>query len=213
MNLLIGTPCYAGKVDLDYLNSILAFHRHGLPVTVMGVRNESLVPRARNTIFSYFLHLQQFTHLLFLDADIGMPADGLIQLLSHNVDAIGAAVRLKGYDADGCPVYNVYPPPPYAASGDMLLQKVDRVGTAVFCLSRHACERLAEKAPTYAPNKLTCGRDVSVDWHYDVFRCGVRDGEYLSEDYWACRELQDLGIQVWVDWSVRVRHWGEEAYV
>lgn len=212
MNILIGTPCYAGKLDLDYLNSILDFHRVGLPVTVMGLRNESLITRGRNTIFTYFMHLTEFSHLLFLDADIGLLAAGLARLLSHEKDVIGAAVRLKGADANGRPVYNASPLPPVGASDQMLLQQVDRVGTAVFCLSRLACERLAKEAARYAGNPLTRGQALDVGDHYDVFRCGVRDGEYLSEDYWVCRTLRDLGIPIWVDWSVGTRHWGNECY-
>jgi len=212
VNILIGTPCYAGKLDLDYFNSILDFHRKRLPVTVMGLRNESLIPRGRDTIFTYFMHLTQFSHLLFLDADIGLPADGLIRLLSHQKDVIGAAVALKGTDRLGNVVYNASPPPPVGVSDQMLLQQVDRVGTAVFCLSRGACAMLAAVAPCYDSNPLTRGQALNVGRHYAVFGCGIRDGEYLSEDYWVCRTLKELGIPIWVDWAVQTRHWGTECY-
>jgi hypothetical protein len=212
MNIFIGTPCYGGKLDLDYLNSIIDFDRIGLPYTLMGIRNESLITRGRNTIFSYFMNLPQFTHLLFLDADIGIASNDILRMMSHNKDVIGAPVRLKGTDRLGRPVYNAQPYPDTTKSSD-LLQKVDRVGTAVFCLSRHACNKLAETAPRYEPSPLTKGTVVNMPHHYDVFQCGVKDGIYLSEDYWVCHALRDMGIDVWVDWGIQTRHWGAEVYV
>jgi len=213
LNILIGTPCYAGKLDLDFLNSVIDFTRCKLPVTVMGLRNESLITRGRNTIFSYFMHLTQFTHLLFIDADIGISAESVARLMSHGKDVIGAAVRLKGTDAAGGSAYNASPLPTfYRGESEGLLQQVDRVGTAVFCLSRSACERLAERATRYDANPLTRGQSMDIGQHYDVFRCGVRNGEYVSEDFWACQDLKELGIPIWVDWSIKTRHWGNEFY-
>ncbi len=210
MNILIGTPCYGGKLDLDYLNSILDFNRAKLPVTVMGIKNESLIPRGRNTIISYFIYLKQFTHLLFLDADISISADSIIRLMSHHKDAIGAPVRLKGVSDTGQKVYNVHPEFNYEKME--ILQSVQHVGTAVFCLSRLACEKLAENASRYKPSSLTKGRLNELQEHYDIFKCGVQDGVYISEDYWVCHALQKLGIDVWVDWGIKTRHWGIEAY-
>jgi len=211
MNILIGTPCYGGKLDLDYLNSIIDCHRNRIPFSVMGIRNESLITRGRNTIFSYFLHLKQFSHLLFLDADIGIAGEDIIRLMSYGKDVIGAPVRLKGLDNEGKPAYNVYPKPT-ASESINLLQSVDRIGTAVFCLSRLACERLAAVSETYEPSNLTRGQVVGMDKHYDVFRCGVKNGVYLSEDYWACQTLLDLGIPIYADWGIRTKHWGIESY-
>lgn len=214
MNILIGTPAYGGKVDIDYLTSILDFHRMKLPITVMGIRNESLITRGRNTIFSYFMHLTQFSHLLFLDADIGISGESLIRLLSHNKDVIGAPVRLKGNDINGNPAWNAFPLPQFYKNGNTgeTLQMVDRVGAAVLCLSRGACEALAKPARRYDANRNTRGDAMNVGQHYDIFRCGFCDGEYLSEDYWVCRDLRALQIPVWVDWSIKTRHWGNEFY-
>jgi len=44
--------------------------------------------------------------------------------------------------------------------------------------------------------------------HYDVFRVGISNGEYLSEDFWVCKELIQLGYEILVDTSVYTRHNG-----
>jgi hypothetical protein len=47
---------------------------------------------------------------------------------------------------------------------------------------------------------------------YDVFQVGVKDGEYLSEDYWVCKTLQEKGFKVYVDTSIPVRHNGNYCF-
>jgi hypothetical protein len=43
---------------------------------------------------------------------------------------------------------------------------------------------------------------------YDVFQTGVFDGDYLSEDFYVCKVLMELGFNVYVDSNVRTKHNG-----
>ena len=52
------------------------------------------------------------------------------------------------------------------------------------------------------------GADLQASVHYDVFRTGVVDDEYLSEDFWVCRELRRLGFTIHLDPTVVTRHSG-----
>lgn len=206
MNIFIGTPAYGGMVHIDYLSSILDYHKAKLPITVMNIGNESLITRGRNTILSYFYAMTDFTHLLFLDADMSLSAEGLIKLLEHEKDVIGAKVRLKGTDENGDPVWNIW-----GVEGQGDLVKVDKLGTAVMILSRYAVGRLIEDAPIYKGNKFSRGAAYPIPI-YDVFRCGSEDGEYLSEDYWVCRTLQQKDIDIYVDLSVHTKHNGNYCF-
>lgn len=207
VNLFIGTPAYNGMVHIDYLNSIMEYHRDGIPVTTMTIGNESLITRGRNTVISYFHNLKQFTHLLFLDADMYLSSENLLKLILHDKDVIGAPVALKGFDKSGRPVYNVGK----VLEEDGNLLKVDRVGTAVFMLSRDAVDALVSdaeaKGRVYGSNPHTRGQAADLPM-YDVFQVGVFDGEYLSEDYVVCRVLQKLGYDVFVDPDVKNKHNG-----
>ena len=75
--VLIGTPAYGGMVHLDYLNSISEYYRSGIPFSISAIGNESLITRARNAILSRFHADTRYSHLLFLDADVHLPAAGL----------------------------------------------------------------------------------------------------------------------------------------
>ena len=204
INILIGTPAYNGLLHIDFVNSILDFHRNQIPFTLMMIGNESLITRGRNTIISYFYAHEEFTHLLFLDADIGIQAADVIKLLQHKKDAIGAAVPLKGFDEKGNKVFNVANP---VQSKESTLFEVDKVGTAVFMLSRNAVDSLVEKAEMYEGNPLTRGVNTKSVM-YDVFKTGVENGVYLSEDFYVCKKLKELGYKVYVDDTIMVVHNG-----
>jgi hypothetical protein len=207
LHVLIGTPAYNGMLHTDYLYSILGFISNDVPHSVMTIGNESLITRARNTILANFWEVETFTHLLFLDADVFLDHQGLKEMLNHNKDVVGAPVYLKGKNADGEQTINS------DANLNVLpvLQSVTRVGTAVLLLSRAAVNSLVEHAikenRTYEINEMLRREGMAIT-HYDVFRVGISAGEYLSEDFWLCKELVELGYEIHVDTSVYTRHNG-----
>lgn len=208
VNVFIGTPAYNSMIHTDYMHSLISYYESKIPFTLMTLGNESLITRGRNTCLSYFYSMVGFTYLLFLDADIYLHADMLIQLLSANKDVIGAPVALKGHDAEGKSVYNVGKI--LDKEGDLI--KVEKVGTAVLLLSRKAVNALVNNAQknedVYYSNPHTRGDADPNLKMYDVFKTGVFEGEYDSEDYYACRTLRKLGFDIFVDPSVQVRHNG-----
>jgi len=204
MNLLIGTPAYNGMVHIDYVNSIISIISTGLKCSVLFIGNESLITRARNTIFSYFVYDQSYTHLLFLDGDIGIKSNDVIKLLRHDKDIIGAPVRLKGIDSDGRPIYNIGQ---IYENGD--LWKVSKIGTAVLLISRKAAIDAVNNLKLNTYNKvISRGKDISNIIQYDAFNVGVSDGQYQSEDFWFCNNMRSIGYDIFVDYNIEVIHNG-----
>jgi hypothetical protein len=210
IRVLIGTPAYNGLVHTSYVHTLLELASLNVSYSLYTISNESLITRARNTILAHFHHLPDLTHLLFLDADIGIRGTDLQRLLSHGKDVIGAPVQLK-VDDGGKPPYNVG----QVYSRERALAKVSHLGSAVLILSRAAVDALIGKAEdegrTYLPLANTRG-DVAPGKHHDVFRVGSIDGVYYSEDYWVCRELRELGFDVHADLAIRVRHFGMHGF-
>lgn len=204
--IMVGTPSYNGQVYVDYVRTLLDLTANGLSYSWNVVIADSLVARARNTILTEFHQRADLTHLLYLDADVGIRGQDVRRLLEHGKDVIGAPVRLKIQGADK-PVFSV---------GEVLsrtgtLACVTRIGTGVLMLSRKAVDRLVEHAiedeRTYAVDPLTVG-DVPSGMHYDVFRQGATDGKYVSEDYQVCHTLRALGFAVFADLGIRTKHFG-----
>lgn len=104
--VFIATPAYGGLVTTTYLESLLAtksrLEAGGTVVAVYTIRNESLIPRARNACVARFLAARRdglpFTHLFFCDADIGFPPDALPRLLAARRPIVGGAYPLKSVE-------------------------------------------------------------------------------------------------------------------
>jgi hypothetical protein len=206
-SLLVGTPAYGGMAHVDYVHSLLGLARAGVNFSLLTIGNESLITRARNSIISKFHELKAFTHLLFLDGDVHVDGRDIVRLLAHDRDAVGAPVPLKGRGPDGRQLYNTG----QALRQDGELVVTDYIGTAVLLLSRRAVDALVADAErdgrVYAPNPHARGSAEGAR-QFDVFRVGVVDGVYLSEDYWACRRLRELGFELFADPQVKVQHQG-----
>lgn len=210
VNLLIGTPAYAGQVHVDYVSALLVFQRQAVPFTLMTIGNESLITRARNTIISAFHERREFTHLLFLDGDVHLPYEGLRRMLGCGKDVVAAPVALKGLDPDGGRVFNIGK----ALAEDGPLIVADRVGTAALLLSRAATDALVGEARREGRvyERAAIAPDTGYGAiQYDIFRVGVLDGDYLSEDFWICQVLRRLGFQIHVDPTIVTRHNGVVA--
>ena len=144
-NIMIGTPAYGGMVHIDFVNSILPLQNTGVNFSVVFIGNQSLITRARNDIFSLFVSDmgESFSHLLFLDADMGVRPEHIKQLLEHDKPLIAMGVPLKGFREDGGLFFNV---------GEVLEQEdnnlvsVDKVGTAVMAIRRDLALELKEWA-------------------------------------------------------------------
>lgn len=208
VHLLIATPAYGGMIHADYVAAVLGYQAAGIAFSLMTIGNESLITRARNTILGEFLVRTEFTHLLFLDADVQLPAWGLQRLLGHGKDVVGAPVALKARDAHGARMFNLGS----ACGEDGPLQLCTRVGTAALLLSRRAVTSLAQDAKAqghvYTQGSTVHRGNLRARIHYDVFRVGVAGDEYLSEDYWACNTLRRLGFAIHVDPTVVTQHSG-----
>ena len=206
-NILIGTPAYGGMVHIDYLRRLFEYTKADIQFQLDTIGNESLITRARNAILATFHIRRELTHLLFLDADVSLPAAELVRMLNARAPVIGAPVALKGFDAYGARMWSVGRCVGVAGS----LLKVENVSTGALLLSRAACDALVQDAiehgHTYARmNTLVGNTDTSV--HYDVFLVGVQANEYLSEDYWVCRRLRTLGFDILIDPTIVTTHYG-----
>jgi len=210
ISIMVGTPAYNGMVHTDYVNSLMSFNIAGLNYSFLSLGGESLITRARNTILAHFHHNKTFTHLLFLDGDVFLDGKDVKKMLETGHDVIGAPVPLKTLE-DGKPVFNISGP----LGEEENLAVVERLGTAAMILSRKAVTVLVEDAikdgRVYGANPLARGIGDTEEI-YDVFQVGVRNGDYLSEDYWVCCRLRDLGFKVYVDLSIRTRHHGIKSF-
>ncbi len=232
--VLIGTPAYGGMMHIDYVKSQIEFTQAGISFLMYGIGNESLITRGRNQILSYFINHPEYTHMMYLDADMYLGGADFVKLVNSGKDVCGAMVRLKSKEK----LFNIHG----LSKKEGNLIKVDHLGSAVMMISRKAAQDLAKymedktEAINTGIDKL---KDIDEKWakdliieldgkgylydkksssvindneenntQYDICNVGVHKGIYLSEDYYLCKYLRDLGYEIWVDTSIKTIHNG-----
>jgi len=203
---MVGTPAYNGQLQVDYVRTLLDMLANGISYRLFTVTNDSLVARARNTILAQFHARTELSHLLFLDADVGLQGSDVRRLLEHDKDVIGAPVRKKNQNLKELEF----------SVGEVLtrtgtLASVTRIGTGILLFSREAVNKLIENAIKHDRSytiDTTISGEVASTTHYDVFRQGVKDGIYVSEDYQVCDDLRLLGFEIFADLAIRTKHFG-----
>jgi hypothetical protein len=204
-------PMYGG---LCYESCLLSFiewggmaSKLGLDWSIITLSNESLIPRARNTMVSKFLiDHPESTHLMFIDADIGWKPEHVIAMLNRDVDVIGGLYPMKTMPVKWC-VNGI----DAVATSDGL-EEVSKTGTGFMLIKKHVFETLKQHKDVVNYNNDTGLEEKYNKELYSYFDTIIRDSRYLSEDWKFCDDYRSLGGKVYVDKRVLLRHSGTYVF-
>ena len=91
-HILVATPCYGHLVHRQYMESLLKLQellfRSGIKMTIQTIGQESLIQRARNFYVAMMLSFPEFTHLLFIDADISFVPENIVKWVNSGKEMI-----------------------------------------------------------------------------------------------------------------------------
>ncbi|MBU8543991.1 MULTISPECIES: hypothetical protein [Roseomonadaceae] len=225
--IMVGMPCYGGVLLDHALHGLMelqmACHIRGIPFCTTTIRNESLVQRARNRCVAEFLARPGFSHLLFVDADIGFTAEAAFRLIAHDVPLIGGLYRRKTLAAsDWC--WNRMPADQEKRNPVTGAVSCAAVGTGFLLIQRGTINRMIRATlrrgrkgqPLTSPLRYLPGPGDAGAWRdhtYALFDCWIDEaGNYLSEDFAFCRRWRDLGGDVWADPAVQLTHSGTATF-
>lgn len=185
-----------GNVKANFMYSFLeAMGSH--PFHVIQIA-DSLVTRARNVAAAAFLKTE-YEYILFWDADIIVTAQQLNWLM-ENDDSILCGIYPKK-QVELCPVLNCLPGTTCIETGGLL--EIARGGTGFMRIHREVFEAMKTKENEY-------GNHGEPQW--DFFPVGVRNGEYLSEDWYFSDVARELGFKIMCDTRIQLRHEGTAVY-
>jgi hypothetical protein len=202
--------------------------------------NESLITRARNYCVDEFMR-SGCTHMMFIDSDIGFdPRDVLAMLALQGDDSeydvlagpypkkciswekIKLAVDKGVADEDpnvlerfvGDYVFN-----PKGGGGNIRIDQpveVMEVGTGFMMTRRSAFEKFEKAYPQYSyrPDHV---RTEAFDGSREImqyFQAEIdpKSKRYLSEDYWFCQKLIDIGGKIWYCPWMKLQHVGSYIF-
>jgi hypothetical protein len=244
-NILVATPMYGGQCSGYYTKSTAELSKlstqYGVNVDFYYLFNESLITRARNYCVDEFLRNDHFTHLMFIDSDIGFdPNDVLALAAIADPDSdkdivcgpypkktiawekIKRAVD-KGFADENPNVLNEfvgdYVFNPANGANEIELDKPVEVlegGTGFMMIQRKAFEKYEEAYPEfkYLPDHI---RTKDFDGSREImayFDCVIdpESKRYLSEDYMFCQWARKAGIKVWMCPWMRLTHMGSYTF-
>ena len=239
----IATPCYGGALTEPYFRSTIKlmtfFNGHKIPLAFGTIANESLVTRARNVLLAYFLN-SDYTHLMFVDADIEFQTDDILKLWMHDKDVVVGAYPKKGVNWSHIKESILLDPSKQhsdqqigALGSDYAINfqftdrskkqvgvengliKLHDAGTGFMMIKREAILKLIKQYPEIKYNNdVQMGGVDLKDNFYALFDTMIDpvDKRYLSEDYTFCRRWQEMGGDIWLDPSISLNHYGSFCF-
>jgi hypothetical protein len=207
----IAMPCYGGMLTESTFMSFIKWantaRQLNIDWTLETMVNESLISRARNTLTAKFLDMPDATHLFFVDADIGWEPWHLLVLLNRDKDVIGGLYPMKTM-----PIKWVVNGFEGAEEGPDGLQEVSKAGTGFLLMKKHVFDKL-KAHPAVKQYKNDIGLDPKYDAHLKTyFDTAVRQNRYYSEDWTFCENWRDMGVRIWMDKRVLLRHSGSYVF-
>jgi len=218
-HIAIATPCYNNTVFTNYMTSMIrlmiawkseAFKDIHFSFLIRG--GDSLIPRVRNSMVAEFLSKDEYTHLLWIDADIGFSPEDILRLLESDLDVVAGVYPLKKINfPEKLPenmteeefkvLYTSYPFNPISRSFTIppsgFVEVLD-APTGLMMIKREVLTKMMKHYPEmkYKPDTMLGLEGLANqidDFYYLFFDVMVDDaGRYLSEDYGFCFDSQSI---------------------
>ena len=97
--IFVATPMYGGMCSGMYSKACCDLAtlstKYQMDLKFFYLFNESLIPRARNYLVDEFLRAEEYTHLMFIDADIHFDPNDVLTLAALDKDIIGGPYPKK----------------------------------------------------------------------------------------------------------------------
>lgn len=202
--VMIGTPCYDGRIDVWYANSLMNTIKMGIErdieILPMWVSFDALLQRARNDTIHVALE-SGMDDLIWIDSDIEWQPEQFFKLLDYPVDVVGGTYRKKG-DREEYVLRQLSKKPRDPITG---LTEVDGLGTGFVKFSRAAMQHLWDVSRSYMDPKDDKERRMIFD--VVIENIGGID-QMVSEDIHAFNKLKAGGFQIWLDSQITCNHIG-----
>lgn len=198
--VFLGCPIYR-EASVEFVLNIRSAVDKKLIHTVGMKLGDSLVSRARNNLTHEFLK-SDCEYLLQIDSDIIFKHEDIERITSHNVPIVGGAYPIKEKQTRWCLNKFKYN---FNIASDLV--PVSETGTGFLLTHRKVFEAISSDDPSRV---YRC--DMDGENKYDYWRVGVRDGRYLSEDWWFCQDAREAGFEILIDTKIVLGHLGQAVY-
>lgn len=203
--VMIGTPCYDGRLTMDYTISLIRTielgKQNNIDFIPFFLAHEPIIARARNIVLYEFVEsLEKYDGILWIDSDVAWEAQWAIDVVNSGKDVIGIPLIVKDTQQEH---YSLALKDNLEPDENGLLS-VWTMGTGFLYNSREAVTKVYEPALPF----MESGHEMK--W---VFENAYSKEMLLGEDVIYCAKLRDVGYEVFIDTTKNCRHMGMIGYV
>ena len=239
MRPVIMTPSHDGKYFHNYVISLMGLinvaQQSGLAMDVFLHRGESLVTRARNNCVADFLANPNWTHLFWIDSNIGFSPQAALRLLLSDYDIAAGVYPLKTdrWPGEGANTAGLSPEQVltrfarYTINADATkdtnridleilpdgFMRMNEAPTGFMVIKRNVFERMMKHYPDlqYVPDSVGV-EDKGLHYRFFDVMVDPKTRRYLSEDYGFCRLWEGMGESMYIDANSNLSHQGAKLY-
>ncbi len=221
MKLFIPLICYNHTCNTEYMMSIFKLLNtvkdKKINCSFYPIFFESLVSRARNAAVAHFLEDKENTHLLFIDSDIIFEPEDVLKLLKSGKEVIAGIYPKKYITWERLKNNPEAERVDFPVGGNVKMTEdnfleMDYLPTGFLLISRTAIEKIIKQHPELKYRNDIDGYMSAGDNFYDLFKVGIRNGIYESEDWGFCSLWKEAGGKVLIHPEVNVKHVGWHEY-
>jgi len=216
MSLLICAPIHGFGIT-EFWESLnqAQLDMAGFPHDVLVMKNESLIPRARDNCITTFLETE-YERMMFIDSDIEFSGEDIAKLWNLDVDVAVGAYPMK---TKGCPIAGWVNGVLIDTSEMDGPTEVDLAGTGFMMIKRSVFERFQASFPErFHKEGKPSSEDISqiLDYRksFCYFYSRLSEGESWEdrirwpEDYAFCHDFRSIGGKITLDPSINLKHYG-----
>ncbi len=203
--IFLATPAYDGKVHVQYAISLAETHtyllQNGINLDIRINTSGSFLVAERNRLITAFLETD-CTHMLFVDSDLGWPAQSVKVLLDYDEEFVCGVYPTK---RENCFIFR----PALKDDKSLIISpknlvEMEYVPAGFMLIKRNVIEKLCERFQDqhYIP------KDPDQKPGYCLFNTEVWEGEFWGEDYLFCRRVRECGFKIWADAMIEFDHAG-----
>ena len=202
MKAIISIPTYDSKLSIEVakclLDERLMGYELGIDLQFNFLPSCSHPAMGRSQLAHDFFE-SGADKLFFLDSDITFEPGSILKLLHYPVDVVGGAYRYK-IENESYPVGWLDKKELW--SNELGLIEVQSLPGGFLCISRKSLELLQKKFPERWIEHF--GKRF-----FAYFQMRFEDGKLWGEDSYFCKELRELGLNIFLFLDLTLTHWDQ----
>lgn len=220
-HVLIATPSYGSQVYTNYTEALIQtcmiLSMNNINFTIKFINNQ-IVTRARNMLCYIFMNDPNFTHMMFIDADISWNPIDILKLFKHDLECVVGIYPNKHYyweknklilkPSSKYKLEELGNVSMFSKNNDLI--KIEYGATGFMLLTKDALKRIENDIDYFhLPSNSDSKEMVKLNNYFD---CNIVDHDYLTEDYYFSYLYNKNGGTIYADKTISLTHFGPHEY-